>query len=309
MLLADVSIFLLLQSAVASAFLYFLGLVIHRWYLSPLASFPGPKLASLTLWYEFYFDVVQKGQYGFEIGRMHKKYGPIVRISPHELRIDDPEYYDELYGNHSTRRDKYWWSYRSFGSTVSTFGTLSHDLHRVRRAAVSPYFSKKSVYALEPSIKAVVDRLCSRLTDARDSHEPVNLSYAYTALTVDIITNYAFGQPYGFMQDPDFRPQFLQAMEKISLGSHLNKQFGWLRPLMMSIPLWIVERLDPGNLELINMQKVCVLSHTCLRLNGAIANARERILQRTFKASSLVAKIPAKTPPTQLSLTPSWTVT
>lgn len=48
-----------------------------RLFLSPLRSFPGPKLAALTLWYEFYYDVVKDGggQYIWEIEKMHKKYG------------------------------------------------------------------------------------------------------------------------------------------------------------------------------------------------------------------------------------------
>jgi hypothetical protein len=54
---------------------YLIGLAFYRLYLSPLARFPGPKLAALTKWYEFYYDVVLKGQFTFQIQRMHKKYG------------------------------------------------------------------------------------------------------------------------------------------------------------------------------------------------------------------------------------------
>ena len=44
-------------------------------YFSPLAKFPGPKLAALTLWVEFYYDVVKRGRYTWKIEEMHKQYG------------------------------------------------------------------------------------------------------------------------------------------------------------------------------------------------------------------------------------------
>lgn len=56
--------------------LYVISLVIHRFFLSPLAKFPGSKLAALTGWYELYYDVVgHKGKYLFEIEKMHDVYG------------------------------------------------------------------------------------------------------------------------------------------------------------------------------------------------------------------------------------------
>ena len=46
-----------------------------RLYLSPISKFPGPRLAALTLWYEFYYDVIQGGMYIWGIERLHKIYG------------------------------------------------------------------------------------------------------------------------------------------------------------------------------------------------------------------------------------------
>lgn len=59
----------------AVAVVYVLGGVIYRLYFSPIAGFPGPKLAAVTYWYEFYYDVVKDGQYIFQIAKLHKRYG------------------------------------------------------------------------------------------------------------------------------------------------------------------------------------------------------------------------------------------
>lgn len=52
---------------------------IYRLYFSPLAKFPGNRVAALTLWYEFYYQVVKGGQYPWKVQEMHKKYGISTR--------------------------------------------------------------------------------------------------------------------------------------------------------------------------------------------------------------------------------------
>jgi hypothetical protein len=56
-------------------FLWVLSLFVYRLYFSPLAKFPGPKLAAATGWVETYHDVVRGGQFIFKIREWHAKYG------------------------------------------------------------------------------------------------------------------------------------------------------------------------------------------------------------------------------------------
>ena len=60
---------------IALAFAYTACLVVYRLVLSPVAGFPGPKIAAATGWYEFYYDFFLKGTYLYEIEKMHDQYG------------------------------------------------------------------------------------------------------------------------------------------------------------------------------------------------------------------------------------------
>jgi len=97
----------LLATTVAGNILYCLTLVIYRLCFHPLARYPGPKLAAISWWYEFYYDGILYGKYTFKIQELHKKYGPIIRVTPDELHCNDPEFLDTLYPNGSIPRDKY----------------------------------------------------------------------------------------------------------------------------------------------------------------------------------------------------------
>lgn len=61
--------------AFCTIFIYCISVAVYRLYLSPLAKFPGPKLAAVTLWYEFYYDVIKCGRYTWKIAKMHQEYG------------------------------------------------------------------------------------------------------------------------------------------------------------------------------------------------------------------------------------------
>jgi hypothetical protein len=67
--------FMMSTTVIALLVSYFVGNVIYQLYLSPLAKFPGPKLAAVTRLYEVYYDVFKWGRYTFEIMEMHKQYG------------------------------------------------------------------------------------------------------------------------------------------------------------------------------------------------------------------------------------------
>lgn len=63
--------------------------------------------------------------------------GPIVRITPDEIHINDAEWNDALYAK-SPKQNKYEWMAGRFGNNSSVFTTAEASLHRVRRAPLNP---------------------------------------------------------------------------------------------------------------------------------------------------------------------------
>ncbi|KAI4221052.1 MAG: hypothetical protein L6R36_007164 [Xanthoria steineri] len=236
---------------------YVLGLYVYRAFYDSLSHIPGPKLAAATLWYEFYYDVIKKGRYAWEIGKMHEKYGPVVRISPYEIHIHDPEFIDEVYPGSSVRRtEKYGWAMRMFGVRFTFIATIDHDLHRLKRNNFAPYLSKATLQKLEPGIQSVIDHMVFKLREIQGTGKVFNLLDLFSCLTADVMGQYAFAQSYGLLDGPDFSPHWHKTLMEVSMNGHLLKQFGFLMPLMKAMPIWLVELTSPGTMTLIKFQRM-----------------------------------------------------
>ena len=182
--------------------------------------------------------------------------GPIVRISPYEIHIRDPEFLDEVYPSYAARRtEKYEWAMRMFGVKTGLGVTKDHELHRIRRAPFAHYFSKGSLQKLEPSIQSVVDRLTSRLEELKGSGKSVDLKHLFACFTVEVIGQYAFNTTYDFLADPNFSPWWHDLLMIASQNGHMLKQFGFMLPMMKAMPLWMVKIVNPQMFALLELQQ------------------------------------------------------
>ncbi len=278
---------LLCVAALATAG-YLTYLVLFRLYLSPLARFPGPKLAAATAWYEFYHDALRHGKYTFEIARMHEQYGPIVRISPWELHIDDPEYYEVLY-SYNQPRDKYKLYANMFGTPEAIIAVLDHAHHRSLRANMNPYFSMQRIRSLEPEIQVLVDKLCYRLNDFKNKGVPITLQHAYTCFSTDVISDYAMGTGFHYLDAPDFVPEWSNTLSGIAQGSVWFKPLPWLLTLLKSLPHGLVKKLNPGMDLMFAFQDRCGVL-----INLVIESEKtgEKFKNRTFFHDVLASDLP-----------------
>ena len=198
-------------ASLSAMFLLYIVLVFsYRLRLHPLARFPGPALAAVTFWYQFYYDFFGDGKYVYVIRDMHTKYGPIVRISPDELHVNDPAFVSELMPTTGRRRHKYYRQMRLFGFTEAAGTTADHEMHRMRRRAMTKKFSKESVRRLEPIMTENLEKLFNRLERFGESGEPLDLLPMFGAFTNDLIFQYAYGEHSNWLEAPSFNRSFFK---------------------------------------------------------------------------------------------------
>ncbi|KAI2638933.1 cytochrome P450 [Hypomontagnella submonticulosa] len=224
---------------------YILVVGVYRLYFSPLAKIPGPKIAALTTWYNAYYDLWQRGQYVWVVEEMHRKYGPVVRIRPDVVHINDPAFIEKVYSQSPKhRRERYWTVLRTFQADGSILATRDHDLHRKRRAVLNPFFSQQNVRRLEPVINDTLANLFHRMDGWAKAGAPVRMNVAFRAATKDIIQAYAFGEGDKCLDKEDCNTAFFDVTAPSQLA-HMGTHFFWLANLLTSIPPSIMTRLIP----------------------------------------------------------------
>ncbi|OJJ75883.1 hypothetical protein ASPBRDRAFT_51587 [Aspergillus brasiliensis CBS 101740] len=209
---------------------YIIGLVLYRLFLSPLAKFPGPRLAAETGLYETYHDVIRDGQFTWQIERLHQKYGPVVRIKPWEIHVKDPDNYNTLYSGPTRKRNKDAW-FSFVGWPRAIISTDKHALHCARRKVLGQFFKNNAILALEPLIQTNVQALCRHFRNAQSRGDNLELHTAFLCFTSDTISQYAsFGKRSGFHSLDQAE---LSAASKTKLNSTfelvlITRHFPWL---------------------------------------------------------------------------------
>ncbi|CZR67799.1 related to cytochrome P450 CYP3/CYP5/CYP6/CYP9 subfamilies [Phialocephala subalpina] len=247
------------SSVVAAVAVYITSLVVYRRWFHPLAEIPGPFWASVTHFYIVKYNLFsERSQFYLQVEKLHRKYGPVVRISPDEIHLADPENYEKLHYVGSKAPSKAPYFYDAFGLKIAAFGTTSNELHRIRRAAISPAFSRKAVLQLEDIVQEKTAKLINRIKDLLDEGKPVDLHHGFRALSVDIITDYSFDNDYKQLDSPTFGSDFYEMTSELITRGWVLQAFPFLLPLSDLITLPMAKRINGALYEFLLFRKRCV---------------------------------------------------
>lgn len=177
-----------------------------------------------------------------------------MRINANELHVYDSEFYSQIYASSSRRTDKYLPAVEAYTFPNSTIATIDHDLHRKRRAILSPYFSKRSISALEPAINERVSRLCGRIQELSVTGETVDLDAASAAMTADIISGYFYGEKSDYLGRENFQFTIRDVIIGLIGLYHVTRFFPRIAAFMKSLPYPLIRVMNAGVADFLSMQ-------------------------------------------------------
>ncbi|KAG0650114.1 Cytochrome P450 monooxygenase yanH [Hyphodiscus hymeniophilus] len=223
---------------------------------APLAEFPGPKLAAATAWYQTYYEVYRRESWTDVLERLHKQYGPIVRVGPNELHFSDPAAYHEIY-NENNKWNKDAFLYRSFGQDHSSFGFLTYEPSKKRKDFLSPFFSHRAICDLQELIQSNVDRFCDVLTANNGKGRSSDLFLGLRCLSLDTIMSFCFARSVDALGEPEFKSPIVEAMEASLPASILFKHFNLIRKVAFALP-GLSSWISPPMAGLTRLKKILV---------------------------------------------------
>ncbi|KAH8897644.1 cytochrome P450 [Thozetella sp. PMI_491] len=242
----NMSILATLAWAISALAVCFVAQCIYDLFCHPLRRFPGPKIAAIGSYYEFYYDVIKDGTYLWEIEKMHREYGPIVRINSKSLHIYDVHFYQNVYASGNRRINKEPASIAGYTFPSATMTTIGHDLHRRRRAVISPYFSTRAIASLEPFIHQKLDVLHSRLLDTMNRGVATDLTSAFSAFTADVVIHHFYGSHPNYLGRTDLRYGLKDALTALVAFYHLSRFLPFPPNILKRLPLSVLHFVNPS---------------------------------------------------------------
>jgi hypothetical protein len=171
--------------------------------------------------------------------------GPVVRILPDEVHLADSKNFEKIYyvGSKYSKAQNF---YNSLMVPYSAFGTLSNDVHKIRRSKINPFFSRKMVLEMETVVQSKAKKLISRIGKCMESGQPVDLHHLFRGISIDVITDYAYDISYDILDMPDSGEKFFRDIRGIGPVFWTFQLFPTLRELAYATPPSIAKHMGPA---------------------------------------------------------------
>lgn len=113
---------------------------------------------------------------------------------------------------------------------------MSNEAHRIKRARLNPFFSKKKIIEFQDIIQSNAKKLCDVVARKFENGQEMDLHHGYRAVSVDVITDIAFNQCYNLLDRPDIGEKYFTMFERMGSTMWVFQQWPLIMRMAESLP-------------------------------------------------------------------------
>lgn len=150
------------------------------------------------------FTLRISGNWPWEIEKLHKKYGDIVRIGPNELSFSHPQSIKDIYSQANINHPDFFTKFVTFYKQSDVGGSIGTEvdpyIHQRVRKVLAPGFSSSALRRQGDIVVHHIDALLEKIEEAGGVQEGMDMSKWFMWLAFDIIVDLAFGEELGTVE-------------------------------------------------------------------------------------------------------------
>lgn len=130
-------------------------------------------------------------------------------------------------------------------------------MHRLRKNSINGFFSNASIRRIEPTIREKLEKMFARWNEqAGKDGKVLHMHTVFKAYASDIITSYAFGDCFHFLDQDDWGASYFSSTDKYFGLTHVFGHFPTVMRIVNQTPLWAMSLFIPNLTEMSTKQSV-----------------------------------------------------
>ncbi|KAF6820296.1 benzoate 4-monooxygenase cytochrome [Colletotrichum musicola] len=174
-----------------------LATYIYAGLTNPLSAVPGPWYTRYTTLVSTYFVIT--AHHPDWVHALHARYGPVVRISPHEVDISDPATCQRIHSVKGGFLKSPFYSLLITDSS-SVFNEIRPDIHRKYKRLLSNPMSETGLKTFLPRIDGKVRLAIERIQQEGKKRGAADIAKWFMFLSFDVIGDLTFGEGFGQLE-------------------------------------------------------------------------------------------------------------
>lgn len=200
--------------------------MIFNLYFHPLSKVPGPvawKASRLPfIW------ALLRGTIVHDIERLHRQYGPILRIAPDEVTFAHEDAWRDIFqlrkDHQQFLKDINWWKAQP-GMPDSLISAIDPKHHARIRGLFAPGFTpralKEQEHILHFYANLLVERIRERVIEEPKSGAVIDIVPWFNFITFDIFGDLGFGESFNCLQDSKYHPWIALLFNSVKAASYV----------------------------------------------------------------------------------------